>query len=63
MDVGNSEAIKGAKRLGVRVGNWLSAEQSIGCKQRLQNAVNDQMGLEPEPPTEELDHHSSRILL
>jgi len=45
-DAAGIHRVKGAKRLGVRVGNWLTAEQYLGCKQRLRNAVNDNMGLE-----------------
>ncbi len=27
-----------------------TTERYLGCKQRLHNAVNDHIGLEPEPP-------------
>jgi site-specific recombinase XerD len=77
--------VKGVKKIGVRLGNWLTAEQSrnlwqapggerlkekrdrallavllacglrrheateryLGCKQRIQGAVNDKIGIEP----------------
>ncbi len=45
--------VKGATKLGVRVGNWLghvsvqTTEKYLGCKQRIRNAVNDRIGIEP----------------
>jgi hypothetical protein len=54
--------VKGVKKLGVRLGNWLTAEQGqlghvsvqttesyLGCKQRIRSAVNDSIGIEPNP--------------
>jgi len=56
--------VKGVKKLGVRLGNWLTAEQSQalgqaphnqrhkknrGCRQRIRSAVNDRIGIEPSP--------------
>jgi hypothetical protein len=35
--------VKGVRRLGVRLGNWLT-----GCKQKLRIAVNDRLGIEPD---------------
>lgn len=51
--------VKGAKKLGIRLGNWLTACQArallgaqtteyyLGCKQKSRGAVNDKIGLEP----------------
>ena len=36
--------VKGAKKHGVRLGNWLTSEQG----KRLRNAVNDCIGIEPD---------------
>jgi hypothetical protein len=71
--------VKGVKKLGMRLGNWLTAEQTcarlchasggeleqiqfllghvsvqtteryLGCKQRIRSAVNDRIGIEPNP--------------